>query len=305
MRITNAQINAIMSHSMNTNTGRLAKLMQQMASNKRIQLPSDDPVASVRILRIQREEASLTQYTTNIDNVSSSMSIQEANLTSMSDTMLNTRDLLLWAANTGANSDADLAAIAGELESLENTILSFINVRDEEGRYLFSGTLSDTQTVTFDAATETYAVTGNANHRQIAVANGVLVPQNVTAAEIFGGNVDILNELHALVKQLKDPALDATDPAVRAQISTTINQLDVAQGGILGAITELGGRQNTLSLLRGSNEQVSLVNQKIEGDLSLLDYSVATVDLSNYQLALQASQKTYMKINELSLFGLS
>lgn len=305
MRVTNAQINAIMSNAMNTNQAKLAKLMQQMASSKRIQLPSDDPVASVRILRVQREEASLAQYTTNIDNASSSFSIQEENLRSMSSTMLNTRDLLLWAANTGANASEDLAAIAGELESLEGTILSFLNVRDEEGNYLFAGTLSDTQTVTFDAVTETYNVTGNAKHREIAVANGVLIPQNVTAAEIFGTNVDMLNELHALVNELKAPGLDSGDPAVRARITAAIDQLDVAHGGLLGAVTELGGRQNTLSLLRDSNQQVSLVNQKIEGDLSELDYSVATVDLSNYQLALQASQKTYMTINNLSLFGLS
>jgi flagellar hook-associated protein 3 FlgL len=287
---------------MDTSNAQLAKLMQQMATNKRLQLPSDDPVAAVRLLRTQREEASLNQYGSNIANVSSSLSTQEVNLTSTSDTMLNVRDLLLWAAN-GSNTSEDLAAMAGEMESLEKTIVSFVNVRDDEGRYLFSGTLSDTPAVTYDTATQTYAVTGNAKHRETAVANGVLVPQNVTAAEIFGPNIDMLNEIHKLVAQLKDPLLNANDPAVTLQITTTINQLDATHGGLLGAVTELGGRQNTLSLLSDSNQQVSLVNQKVEGDLSTLDYGAASIDLSNYQLSLQATQKAYMKINELSLFS--
>lgn len=302
MRTTNSQITAVMSRSMNTSAAQLAKLMQQMATNKRIQLPSDDPIASVRLLRIQREEASLTQYGTNIANVSSSLSTQEVNLTSTSDTMLNVRDLLLWASN-GSNTSEDLAAIAGELESLEKTIASFVNVRDEEGRYLFSGTLSDTPALTYDTATETYSVTGNAKHRETAVANGVLIPQNVTATEIFGTGIDMLNEIHSLVNLLKDPLLNASDPAVRLQISTTINQLDSTQTGVLGAITELGGRQNTLTLLTDSNGQVSLVNQKIEGDLATLDYAAASIDLSNYKLSLQATQKAYLQINELSLFS--
>lgn len=302
MRTTNSQITAVMSRSMNTSAAQLAKLMQQMATNKRIQLPSDDPIASVRLLRIQREEASLTQYGTNIANVSSSLSTQEVNLTSTSDTMLNVRDLLLWASN-GSNTSEDLAAIAGELESLEKTIASFVNVRDEEGRYLFSGTLSDTPALTYDTATETYSVTGNAKHRETAVANGVLIPQNVTATEIFGTGIDMLNEIHSLVNLLKDPLLNASDPAVRLQISTTINQLDTTQTGVLGAITELGGRQNTLTLLTDSNGQVSLVNQKIEGDLATLDYAAASIDLSNYKLSLQATQKAYLQINELSLFS--
>jgi flagellar hook-associated protein 3 FlgL len=136
------------------------------------------------------------------------------------------------------------------------------------------------------------------------VANGVLVEENVTAAEIFGGGVDMLNRLHELVAMLEDPALDAGDPAVRSQISATMDALDLTHGELLGAVTDLGGRQNTLTLLTGSNEDVSLVNQKIEGELSTLDYAGASIDLNNYQLSLQATQKTYLKINGLSLFGL-
>lgn len=303
MRTTNAQVTAIMSNSMNKSSVQLAKLMQQMGSNKRIQLPSDDPIASVRVLRIQREEASIKQYTTNIANVASNLSIQETNLTSTSDTMLNVRDLLLWASN-GSNTSEDLAAIANELESLEKTILSFANVRDEEGRYLFAGTLSDKPAIEFDPVTDAYSVIGNDKHREAAVANGVLVPENVTAEEIFGTNMDMLNDIHELVTMLKDPLLDASDPLVKAKINDTINQLDLTHSGVLTAITDLGGRQNTLSLLGESNSQVSLANQKIEGELSTLDYAKASIDLANYQLSLQATQKTYIKINGLSLFSL-
>ncbi|WP_039914664.1 flagellar hook-associated protein FlgL [Cellvibrio mixtus] len=303
MRITNAQITATMHNSMNGNSAQLGKIMQQLATNKRMLLPSEDPIASVRVMRVQREEASLEQYRKNIDNVSGSLSTQEANLKSISDAILNVRDRLLWAAN-GSNTSEDLSAIAGELENLEKTLFTATNVRDEEGRYLFSGTLSDTPSVTYDAATETYSVTGNDKYRQAAVANGVLVEENVTAMNIFGAGMDMLNELHAVVTMLKDPALDASDPAVGTQIRATIDQLDVTHSKLLGNITELGGRQNTLALLSDSNDEVSLVNKKIEGELSQLDYAGATIDLNNYQLALQATQKTYLKINQLSLFSL-
>ncbi len=303
MRITNSQITSLMHNSMNASSAELGKLMQQMATGKRILLPSDDPIASVRVLRVQREEASLEQFRKNIANVSGSLSTQEANLKSSSDAMLNVRDLLLWAAN-GSNTSEDLSAMAGELSIIEDTIFSFANVRDEEGRYLFSGTLSDTPALSFDAATQTYSITGNDKHRQAAVANGVLVDENVTAASVFGAGVGMLNELRGLINTLQDPALDATDPAVRQQIVDTLGALDETHGRVLGSITELGGRQNALNLLTDSNEDVSLVNQKIEGELSQLDYAGATIDLNNYQLALAATQKTYLKINEMSLFSL-
>lgn len=303
MRISNAQINAMMHGSLNLSSEKLGKLMQQMATGERMLRPSDDPISAVRVLRIQREEATLAQYRTNIANVSGNLSKQESNLKAASDSMLSVRDLLLWAAN-GSNTSEDLAAIANELKTLEGTILSFANVRDEEGRYLFAGTLSDRPAITFDAASDSYQLSGNADHRQAAVANGVLVEENVTAAQIFGGGVDMLNRLHELVAMLEDPALDAGDPAVRGQIAASMTALDLTHGELLGAVTDLGGRQNTLSLLTSSNEDVSLVNQKIEGELSRLDYAGASIDLNNYQLSLQATQKTYLKINDLSLFGL-
>lgn len=301
MRITNAQITAMMHNSMNGSSAELAKLMQQLATNKRMLLPSDDPISSVRVLRIQREEASLEQYRKNIANVSGSLSTQEVNLKATSDAMLNVRDLLLWAAN-GSNTNEGLAAMAGELEIIEQTIFSFANVRDEEGRYLFSGTLSDAPAVRFDGVTQTYTVEGNDKHRQAAVANGVLVDENVTAQSVFGPNMEMLNSLHSLIAQLKDPNLDMN--AVHADILATIDELDTTHARLLGTITELGGRQNSLTLLTNSNDEVSLVNQKIEGELSSLDYAGATIDLQNYQLALQATQKTYLKINQLSLFSL-
>lgn len=303
MRITNSQITSMMHNSMNASSAELGKLMQQMATGKRILLPSDDPIASVRVLRVQREEASLEQFRKNIANVSGSLSTQEANLKSSSDAMLNVRDLLLWAAN-GSNTSEDLSAMAGELSIIEDTIFSFANVRDEEGRYLFSGTLSDTPALSFDAATQTYSLTGNDKHRQAAVANGVLVDENVTAASVYGAGVGMLNQLRDLINTLQDPALDVTDPAVRQQITATLDALDETHGRVLGSITELGGRQNALTLLSDSNEDVSLVNQKIEGELSRLDYAGATIDLNDYQLALGATQKTYLKINQMSLFSL-
>ncbi len=302
MRITNAQITATMQGSMNRNSVELAKLMQQMATNQRLQLPSDDPIASVRLLRIQRSEASLEQFQTNIGALSSSLSMQETNLKSISDTLLSARDRLLWAAN-GSNASEDLAAIAGELKIIESSILSFANVRDEEGRYLFSGTLSEQPSISFDEATG-YQLGGNDKQRQVLVANGVMVAENVTAADVFGGSVDLLNQMRELVTTLQDPALDSTDPQVRQLITTTLDTLDSTHAQVMASVTELGGRQNALTLLNDSNEDVSLVNQRVEGELSRVDYASANIRFNDYLLAVQSTQKTYLKISELSLFNL-
>ena len=304
MRITQAQMNAIMHSSLGQNAAATGKLMQQMATGERIIVPSDDPIASVRLLRIAREEANLTQYQSNIKALSGRLSAAEANLQAGSDTLLEMRDLLLWAANRGANSDEDLGSMAAELLTLEETFVSYLNVRDEEGRYYFSGTRTQNQAVTFNPVAGTYALTGSPDYRKVAVSNAVFIEDNVTADRVLG--VDpvtrepvFLNQLHTLANQML-----TTPAAITTEIGDAIGSLDKVLASLSGQITELGGRQNTLALLKDSQADVSLVNQKIEGELMSLDYAKASLDLSNYQVALQATQKSYLKLHSLNLFDL-
>lgn len=305
MRITQAQMNAIMHSSLGQNAAATGKLMQQMATGKRIIVPSDDPIASVRLLRIAREEANLTQYQHNIKSLSGRLSAAETNLQAGSDTLLEIRDLLLWAANRGANSDEDLGSMAAELLTLEETFVSYLNVRDEEGRYYFSGTRTNQAAIAFDAtAANPYTIEGNNEFRKVAVANDVFIEDNVTADRVLG--VDpvtrepvFLNQLHTLANQML-----TTPAAITTEIGDAISSLDKVLASLSGQITELGGRQNTLALLKDSQADVSLANQKIEGELASLDYAKASLDLANYQVALQATQKSYLKLHSLNLFDL-
>lgn len=300
MRISNAQTSAMMHNNMNRNSQAIAQLQAQIGSGLRIQKPSDDPIASARLLRIQREQSSLGQYNENIGKVSDNLKLQETYVQSGSDAMGSIRDLLLWAGND-TNSPEDLSAIATQLSSLEDSLVSYFNAKDEAGNYVFSGTRNDVPAVTFDPATGTYSMTGNDEERQAVVGNGVLIGDNVTAQQMLGPDADFLNDLHSLVESLKNAP---NDPATRQQLKDTLEQLDVTHGHMMGAITDMGGRQNTLTLLAESNADVSLANQKVQGDLSQLDMGGAFLAVQAYELSMQASQKVYSRMATISLFDL-
>lgn len=300
MRISNAQTSAMMHNNMNRNSQAIAQLQAQIGSGLRIQKPSDDPIASARLMLIQREQASLGQYNENIGKVSDNLKLQETYVQSGSDAMGSIRDLLLWAGND-SNSPEDLSAIATQLSSLEDSLVSYFNARDEAGNYVFSGTRNDVPAITFDPATGTYAMTGNNEERQAVVGNGVLIGDNVTAQQMLGADADFLNDLHSLVDSLKNAP---NDPATRQQLKDTLEQLDVTHGHMMGAMTDMGGRQNTLILLAESNADVSLANQKVQGDLSQLDMGGAFLAVQAYELSMQASQKVYSRMATISLFDL-
>src|SRR4051812_26182772 len=143
MRIATSQYQAMMNQSLQKNQTRITELTEQMANGNRIQVPSDDPVDSVRMSRLRREEAAITQYRANITAVSQRMSKNEGYLGNMVNDMNSGRDLLVWASD-GSNAPADLNAMVNSLTALRDSLVYTANTTDQEGRYIFSGTATNT-----------------------------------------------------------------------------------------------------------------------------------------------------------------
>ena len=81
-----------------------------------------------------------------------------------------------------------------------------------------------------------------------------------------------------------------------------IDALDQQLNAVSGKIGQLGGRQNILTTLDSNHASVSLANQQSALDIGQIDYGEASTRLNSYTLALQATQKAYAKVSQLSLF---
>lgn len=300
MRIASTQYHSTMNTALQNATVRLEEIMQKMASGERLLRPSDDPVTHVRLARLTREEAALDQYRDNIGALRARLQQNETHLDAMSSDILDARDLLVWAAD-GSNTPEDVGAMASSLRTLAESLFYTGNSRDQEGRYLFSGTLTDSAALSYDAAAAPgarYTYTGNGGEQKVVVGNGVTQAANVNVAEI----ADLLNLLDGTVATLSTPGVDVNDPAVRAQLTATLDGLDDALSTVAARIAGLGGAQNILETLEGNHANVSLSNQQAMIDLGQLDYGDAAVKLNGYSSAVQATQKAYAQVSKLSLF---
>jgi len=290
MRIASTQFHATMNSALQTANSGLALVMQQMASGQRVQKPSDDTIASMRLSRLSREEASMTQYQSNIDALKSRLTNNETLLDSMKQDMMQARDLLVWAAD-GSNTQADLQAMAGSLDSLRDSLLHTANSQDSEGRSVFSGTATDQPTI--DAS---FSYQGNAATQQVAVGAGVTVPANVSLPEM-AALVKQLDQLSTLLKS------GVTADAAHATVAASLTLLDSTMNSVTGKIGSLGGLQNVLSTLQDNQDAISLSNKQAALTLGQLDYAEAATRLNSYTLAVQATQKAYGRVSGLSLFN--
>lgn len=300
MRVASTQYHTTMNTALQEANVRLQSVLQKMASGERYSLPSENPIANVRMSRLAREEALLDQYLDNIETLQSAMSRTEAILTGMSADLLSARDLLVWAAD-GSNTSEDVSAMAGAIKPLIESLFYSANTQDAEGRYVFSGSASNTATITYDptaAIGARYTATGNNVQQLVAVGNGITQPANVTLQEMAG----ILNSLEQVYDTLSTPGVSVNDAAVRAQLTTTMNDIDVAINFTSTVIAKLGGSQNILETLSANHENVSLSNKQAALVIGQLDYGDAAVKMNGYSAAIQATQKAYAQVSKLSLF---
>ena len=301
MRIATAQYQSNMNQSLQLNQERLSTLTRQMAEGKRILVPSDDPVDSVRLSRLQREEAAITQSRDNIGSVKIRLSRTEGYLSNMVNDIVAGRDQLVWALD-GSNTPDDLKAMITPLESLRDSLFFGANTVDQEGRYVFSGTLTSTPAMSFDAAAapgSRYSFSGNTNEQRVVVGNGLTQVAN----DNMLGMEQLLNRIDATIATLSTGDRNVNDPATRSVLTANLTGFDDALDLVSGKIAVLGGKQNILDTLEANHSNVSLSNQMAITDIGQLDMGVAATELNGYSTALQATYKAYSRIGNLTLFS--
>lgn len=307
MRVTTQQTYVSMTQSFNNLSGSLAHVVEQMATGKEILQPSDDPIAATRITQLNRQQSAIEQYQSNIDSASAGLSQQESILDGVNNSLLVVRDDLLEAAN-GTNTADSLASLGQDIESLTDSMVAALNYQDEDGHYVFGGTINDQPPIVAvdddgDGVTDSYSYQGNSDHRQTTVSNGVEVDTNVAASDFFGSNLDVLNTLNSLSQELQNPDVDPADPQVQSDIQNAVDVVDTASDDLNASIASLGETQNTMSMLSDAQTDISTSNDELIGSLQDLDYSPASITFTGLEVAMEATLKTYSKVSELNLFS--
>ncbi|PIQ14163.1 MAG: flagellar hook-associated protein 3 [Hydrogenophilales bacterium CG_4_9_14_3_um_filter_59_35] len=119
-------------------TSDLIRTQQQVSSGRRILTPSDDPVASARVLDLTQSQSINKQYDTNTGSATSSLGMEESTLASVGNLIQSMQTTAVYAGN-GTLNNSDRASLATELRANYQELLGLANNTDGNGQYLFSG----------------------------------------------------------------------------------------------------------------------------------------------------------------------
>lgn len=293
MRITQTMMSNVFMRNLQKQTTGMLQRQEQIASQKRINRSSDDPIGMGRVLSGRSAMAAIDQYQENIKQGKTRLEFSEETLDLVDNLVRQARQIA--EAKSGDSVTAEERAFAaGQVKEIYDQVLQLANSRFGE-RYMFSGYQTDTAPFTRDDA---YNVTYNGDDGsfRIPIAEGVEVTvdadgRNYFQAEADGG-VNIFDELRDLVTGLENADLSAGSVQIRA----TIDPLQDAQVQIMNQRSEFGPKLYRLQATEQHWTSLRPTIQAAIGREEDADLAQAIIELKNLETAYEATMAAAARI---------
>lgn len=270
-----------------------------MSSGQRLERSSDDPVAASRLRRLARTDT-LDQVDEAASNrATSDLTLADDTLAQFATVVTRIQELATQAASETL-SDGQRAGIGAEVAQLQENLISLANARDSSGHALFGGE-NAADAYTLDASgNATYA--GTATAGTLSLGNGQSVTRGLTGPEFLnftsgGASVDLL----AVTKTLADALTSGSGGASAA--NSALTQLSDGLESIANAQTTIGSRLNWVDL--NVERRTAMAEQRTveQTEVGGVDLTESIARLQNTMLVLEASQASFSKLANLSLFS--
>lgn len=281
MRITQQMLASNMTTQLQKNLSRYEKMNEQVASGKKINRPSDDPIGTQKSLQYSSKITENEQFEKNTDYALSWMETTDQAMSSLSDALRRVKELGLQGAN-GSNSEDDKVAIAQEIDQLREGLKDIANTTFN-GKYIFNGQKTD-QPIEVDGSSNVIYDNQPMTQR---ISAGSTLEMNVNAGEVFDAEVNLFKVLDNLSQSLKSGDQDG--------VTTALKDIDRGSQQVLNSWTSLGAKQ---SRIEGMNQRLKEENLSLQTLLSKnedIDYAEAIMKLKSeenvYQASLSASAR--------------
>lgn len=271
----------------------------ELSSGQRLQRSSDDPVAASRLRQLARAEAFDEIDTAATNRATTDLTLADDALTQITTFVIRLQELATQAASSTLSA-SQRAGIGQEVVQIRENLVGLANSRDGAGNALFGGN-SASAAYTLDAAgNASYVGTGQAG--TIALGAGQSVVRGITGPEFLqfqsgGATTDLLT----LTKDLADALTTGTGGAAAA--TAALAGLSDGLDAITTAQTVIGSRLNWIDLNTERRIGLSELRLTEQSEVGGVDMTESIARLQNTMLVLEASQASFSKLANLSLFS--
>ncbi|TVZ38544.1 flagellar hook-associated protein 3 FlgL [Alteromonadaceae bacterium 2753L.S.0a.02] len=200
MRISSLQIFNIANKGIADANEAMIHTQEQLSTGVRVLNPSDDPVASTKIMQLSTDLSNIQQYRKNIDLAENNLVLEESNLKSISNLLQRIQELAVQAGNTATLSTNEYAALASEVDARLDELVNLLNSQNSNGDFIFGGYKSKNAPFVGSAATG-FRYLGDEGQQFIKVANNTTIPSSDSGKEIFVDVASAKNTVHTYTSE--------------------------------------------------------------------------------------------------------
>ncbi len=304
MRITNNMLINNMVNYIGNNLTRMNKYQSQMATGKKIQVPSDDPIVAARALKLRTDVAEIDQYKKNVKDAQSWLDMTEDSLAKIGDVLQRVRELTVQGAN-GTTTPEDTQKISSEIKQLKIQTIQLGNTT-YAGRYIFSGYKTDKRLLNDDGTFELNVSTNDENIKyEIGIGDDINI--NVAGGDLFNSGGDASFPVPpaapvagTLITRLNDliVSLDAGDHTATGNM---LSEIDDEIYNVLRIRADVGARTNRIELSSNRLDSDTTNFTKLMSENEDVDMAETIINLENEKNVYQASLAGGAKIIQPSL----
>ena len=257
MRVTQSMLTNNMLRNISLSYRKLEKLQDQLATQKKITRPSDDPVVAMLGLGYRTDLNQVEQFTRNIGEVRNWLETTDDALSQGVQVLNRIRELVVQASND-TYEENQREAIAKELREL-NEQLKIIAQTKVGDKYLFNGTNTSRSPVQLIEDEEVIQFSDGAIN--IEIFSGIFIQTNIEGNDLF-----VREEDGRTTFALIDSIVNALESGASGkEIEGYLGEIDGEIDRFLQVQAEVGAKQNRVELMENRLHRRSN-GQKIMSD---------------------------------------
>jgi len=287
MRITSFTMFNQLTRSLTENLRYMSRMSNMLATQKKINNPSDDVSGMMKVMDYKVSINELEQYKRNIDEAYEQLSYAETAMTSVTNALTRAEELANQASSGTQNADTR-ASMAGEVANLRDEIMSVANGKFRN-KYLFSGFKNDTQS--FDAG---FNYQGDSGEVNVMIDRSATMAINIPGDQVFGsGATSIMGILDTLYNDLM-----ANN---QAGAQAAIEDIDSALDQIANVRADIGARLNHLDDRKINLDDRDFTLKAYLSEIEDTDIASTISEISKTEVALQSLRQSGAEVLSQSL----
>ena len=297
MRVSTGMIQQSTLNQLQTVWSRVQELQTRISTGKRIQRPSDDPIATGHILRTRSNIRATNQYLRNIDESAAYANAAESVVTRLVDLVQTVQTIAVKIADD-SYGPVSLAGLGTELEGLLDEAMGHANTK-YAGTRLFGGFQTRSEpfetTLREDGQITGVQAVGEGLDGDInrLVGENLLLTINLKGSDLFGEDLEFFDHIIAL----RDAAMAGDHDTAREIIPSmdgALDRLNLSQALI-------GGLQSRIDDLRGWQRLQQVELESMRSEHEDLDMAEAAMELQKEQSIMQAALSATSYMTDFSL----